>query len=99
MVNCIHFSPTDHIIAFSGMVSGQGKASGASFTAPVIVYKHKVNSSSALKRSQTVILPALEVPQKPDLMSSSSSPSKEKFKTMLEQMDRIILEKREEMPS
>ena len=23
VINCIHFSPTDHIIAFSGMVSGQ----------------------------------------------------------------------------
>ena len=44
VINRIHFSPTDHIIAFSGMVSGQGKLGvpPQQFTAPVYVYKNKV---------------------------------------------------------
>ena len=43
VINRIHFSPTDHIIAFSGMVSGQGKLGvQPQFTAPVYVYKNKV---------------------------------------------------------
>ena len=47
VINRIHFSPTDHIIAFSGMVSGQGKLSvQPQFTAPVYVYKNKVTRVS-----------------------------------------------------
>ena len=60
VVNCVHFSPTDHIIAFSGMFIGQGSLiSGQPITAPVFVYKHKANNSSSQKRSN--ILPSLEV--------------------------------------
>ena len=59
-MNCVHFSPTDHIIAFSGMFIGQGSLiSGQPITAPVFVYKHKANNSSSQKRSN--ILPSLEV--------------------------------------
>ena len=105
VINCIHFSPTDHIIAFSGMVSGQGRLNPVQFTAPVCVYKHKVNSSSHhVLRSQT-LLPALptskdstevEAGQQNDSSESEKSCA-EKLKTMLHQLDRIILEKHEEM--
>ena len=98
VVNCVHFSPTDHIIAFSGMMSGQGSMiSGQPITAPVFVYKHKVTSNQ--KRSNA--LPSLEVinsnsTRTGDLCTSSTS-GKEKFKSMLDQLDQMILDKTEEM--
>ena len=90
VINCVHFSPTDHIIAFSGMVSGQGKISVPQFTAPVYVYNSKVNASR--RRSQT--LPSL--PTSKDEVTKSTG---EKFKSMLSQLDRMILDKQDEMES
>ena len=60
VINRIHFSPTDHIIAFSGMVSGgQGRlGKEPHFTAPVYVYKNKVNSSNHMRR-RSLTLPAM----------------------------------------
>ena len=92
VVNCVHFSPTDHIIAFSGMLIGQGSmVSGQPITAPVFVYKHKANSSQ--KRSN--VLPSLET-----VITNSTRTENtggEKFKSMLEQLDQMILDKTEEM--
>ena len=99
VVNCVHFSPTDHIIAFSGMlIIGQGSfISGQPITAPVFVYKHKANSSQ--KRSNA--LPSLEVINSNSTrtgdLSTSSTSGKEKFKSMLDQLDQMILDKTEEM--
>ena len=98
VINCIHFSPTDHIIAFSGMVSqatsnGQsnkmGSTSSSQFTAPVYVYKNKVNSSSHLMRKT---LPSLELST-----PKENSATGEKFKTMIEKLDRMILDEQENL--
>ena len=92
VINCIHFSPTDHIIAFSGMVSnGQANSkmgpSSSQFTAPVYVYKNKVNSSSHLMRKT---LPSLELSTPKETNATG-----EKFKNMIEQLDRMILDEQE----
>ena len=93
VINCIHFSPTDHIIAFSGMVSnGQasskmGSSTSSQFTAPVYVYKNKVNSSSHLMRKT---LPSLELSTPKETNATG-----EKFKNMIEQLDRMILDEQE----
>lgn len=107
VVNCIHFSPTDHIIAFSGMVTGHagGKSLTPQFTAPVYVYKNKVNSSSHFVK-KSVTLPGLQ--PKDDFLhqpkstqneeeSLSASATGDKFKSMLHQLDQMILDKKEEM--
>ena len=102
VVNCVHFSPTDHIIAFSGqMIGGQGSmvSSGQPITAPVLVYKHKANSTGQ-KRSNA--LPSLELVTNSTRTSSSDQQiapvsGNEKFKSMMEQLDQMILDRTEEM--
>ena len=73
------------------MMIGQGSMiSGQPITAPVFVYKHKVTSNQ--KRSNA--LPSLEVITHSTRTESNTG---EKFKSMLEQLDRMILDKTEEM--
>jgi hypothetical protein len=113
VVNCIHFSPTDHIIAFTGMITassggGQNNKQLQFTTPPVCVYKHKVNSSGG-RKVNTTILPAMEMPpliampsSTMDLIQATTSSTKsagnssEKFKSMLDQLDRMILDKNQE---
>ena len=97
VVNCVHFSPTDHIIAFSGQ--GSMVSSGQPITAPVLVYKHKANSTGQ-KRSNA--LPSLELVTHSTRTSSSDQQNapvsgNEKFKSMMEQLDQMILDRTEEM--
>ena len=79
------------------------------FSAPVYVYKNKVNSAGHAARNRGQTLPALppkepETPDPPLLGSEGpigptdpSEPTGEKFKSMLQQLDRMILDKHQEM--
>ena len=105
VINCVHFSPTDHIIAFSGMVTGHHHSSSSSeingvpsFTAPVYVYKNKVNASNGQLRRRSQTLPSLPLKLTKDVQGSADKSTGEKFKSMLSQLDRIILDKQEEIP-
>ena len=73
------------------MVSSNGQGNGEKFTAPVYVYKNKVNSSSHLQRKT---LPSLELSTPKE---NSNNATGEKFKTMIEQLDRMILDEQENL--